>query len=106
MNQQLARFAVLAVLLLAAGCGGGDKPSERALSDAVYEGDSFSSTINDFGESAAREMATCAAKTWRDSDISGEYLKAIASNTADFVPSDDDVAAMESANKRVQAGCF
>ena len=105
--KKFTRIAVLAAMLIAGGCGdGGNRPSEKALSNALYQDESFSSTINDFGESAARKIATCTAKTLRDSDVSGEFLRALVGNNDDFVPSDDDVTAMEATAKRIEVGCF
>lgn len=69
--RKLAGIAILAVSALV-GCAQADPQLEADLARA------FSSTKNPLGLGLPKEQATCAAKVYAESDLSDEYLQALA----------------------------
>jgi hypothetical protein len=87
MKKIVALCTLLAVL---AACGGGGRPSEGDIADALRDNADFSA----FTEGAGDEVIDCIAKAFHDSDLSDEALQALVDGDEDYDASDEDDEAM------------
>ena len=110
-------LASLSVILLV-GCGGGNKPSEDALTKFVMDnadsysnltGDMYSTTGGEDGHGGTPKFKTktakCVAKALRSSDVSAEALTAIVDGDAEYQPSAGDTEALKSVGNKIRKDC-
>ena len=97
-----AALAVSVLLATSACGGGGSRPSQDELSQALQKGGD-GSILGNGDTKVSKKAADCVAKVLEDSRISDRALKAIVDGTKSFSPSKaDQTAAVGVANKIVK----
>jgi hypothetical protein len=92
MKKIVALFALLAVLTACGG--GGGRPSEDDIADAMKKNDQFGQLTN----GASDEVIDCLAKALHDSDLSDDALQAIVDGDEDYDEKKDDTEALADAS--------
>jgi hypothetical protein len=87
MKKIVAMFTLLAVLT---ACGGGGRPSEDEIADALKDNDTFGQLTN----GASDDVIDCIAKALHDSDLSDDALQALVDGDEDFEGDKDDTKAI------------
>ena len=87
MKKIVAMFTLLAVLT---ACGGGGRPSEDEIADALKDNNSFGDLTN----GASDEIIDCIAKALHESDLSDDALRALVDGDEDFTGDKDDTEAI------------
>ncbi|RNL79501.1 hypothetical protein [Nocardioides marmorisolisilvae] len=93
----------ISVLLVTSACGGGgSRPSQDEVSQALQKGGD-NSILGDSGSKVSKKAADCVAKVLVDSRISDRALQAIVDGKRNYSPSKaDQTAAVGVANKIVK----
>lgn len=97
MNKLGTAVAAAVVVLTAAGCGGGGRPSADEISKAYQKGTDVSG--QEF--KLPKAQADCVAKALVDSDVSDEGLQAIADLDTKYKASKKDTAAIKAVSDDV-----
>jgi hypothetical protein len=92
MKKIVALFTMLAVLTACGG--GGGRPSEGDIADAMKENAEFSQLT----DGASDEVVDCIAKALHDSDLSDDALQAIVDGDEDYDEDEDDTKALADAS--------
>jgi len=88
MKKIVAMFTLLAVLTACGG--GGGRPSEGDIADALKKNDAFGQLT----DGASDEVIDCIAKVLHDSDLSDDALQALVDGDEDFDGNKDDSEAI------------
>ncbi len=88
MKKTVALFTML-VVLSACG-GGGDRPSQDDIADALGKNSDFGQLT----DGASKDAIDCFAKVLHDSDLSDKALQALVDGDEDFDASKDDEKAV------------
>ena len=91
MKKFSVSMAALALLLTSACGGGGGRPSEGDIADAIKSGDEKVTGIGKVGDKAA----DCIAKAFHGSKLSDEALRAMVDKDEKFKPSKEDEKAIK-----------
>lgn len=87
MMRKSAASAILALALVLSACGGGGRPSEGDIAEALKS----DPDLNSSGD-IPDEQIECVAEALHDSDVSDEVLQAMVDGDEDYTPSGDDQA--------------
>jgi hypothetical protein len=86
--------ALLTLLAVLTACGGGGRPSEDEIADAMKKNTEFSQLT----DGASDKVIDCLAKALHDSDLSDDALQALVDGDKDFDGSKDDEKALADAS--------